>query len=122
VQALPNASQILHGLSLVANQFLPLALAWHVAITFVIGAIAVGLRPSRRSASLLLVTPLASVSALAWTTGNPFNGAFFASLVVTLDLVGAEGTSEHGLRNATGGEGPSDASDDGCSREKHGDP
>jgi glyoxylase-like metal-dependent hydrolase (beta-lactamase superfamily II) len=49
-------------------------------------ALIAGWRPSNRSAGYLLAAPFVSVSTLAWTSGNPFNGATFA--VLSLALIG----------------------------------
>jgi hypothetical protein len=73
---MPTPEQLVQGLSLIANHYLPVAVAWHVVV---LGAVlALGLmqwRPSRRTAVQLLALPTLSVSALSWATGNPFNGA-----------------------------------------------
>lgn len=86
---MPSSQQILAGLALVANRFLLLAMAWHAVLVLAAVALSLGVRPSKRVASLLLVAPLVSVSALSWMTLNPFNGAAFASLAVVLALIGA---------------------------------
>lgn len=44
----------------------------------------VGWRPSNRIVDYLFTAPLLSVSALAWASGNPFNGATFAALALFL--------------------------------------
>ena len=85
---MPEPDQILADLARVANRFLPLAVAWHVALLVAAAALAFGARPGARGASLLLVAPLVSVSALAWTTSNPFNGVVFAALALALTLIG----------------------------------
>jgi hypothetical protein len=51
--------------------------------TFVL-AVLVGWRPSNRIVDYLFTAPLLSVSALAWASGNPFNGATFAALALFL--------------------------------------
>lgn len=86
---MPTSEQILAGLALVANRFLPLAVAWHVSLALAAAALAFGVRPSKRAASVLLVAPLVSVSALAWATSNPFNGVAFACLALALTFIGA---------------------------------
>ena len=45
-------------------------------------ALLAGWRPSNRTAGYLLAAPLLSVSALAWASGNPFNGTTFAALAL----------------------------------------
>jgi hypothetical protein len=90
---MPSSEQILAGLALIGNRFLPLAIAWHVVLFLAAAALAFGVRPSRRAAALLLVAPLVCVSALAWMTSNAFNGVAFAILSVMLALIGTRLTS-----------------------------
>jgi hypothetical protein len=90
---MPGSEQILAGLALIANRFLPLAVAWHVVLVLAAAALVLGVRPSNRAAALLLVVPLASVSTLAWTTSSPFNGMTFASISLVLALIGTRVTS-----------------------------
>ncbi len=84
---MPSPEQILAGLTRIANGWFGLAVAWHVALAAALGALAAGVRPSRRAAALLLCLPMASVSALAWTSGNPFNGTTFAAFALALGLL-----------------------------------
>lgn len=81
---MPSSREILESLTTIANGWRALALGWHLVFgtfgLFVLG----GLRPSKRLIALLLATPVVSVSALAWTGANPFNGIVFAILAVAL--------------------------------------
>ena len=61
-----------------------LAIVWHMGLGGGVVALAAGWRPSNRVVAYLLVTPLVSVSAVAWAGGNPFNGAMFALLAAWL--------------------------------------
>jgi hypothetical protein len=61
-----------------------LAIVWHIALGASVVALIAGWRPSNRVVAYLLVTPLVSVSAVAWAGGNPFNGAMFALLAALL--------------------------------------
>ena len=79
---MPGADQILEGATRIANEALPLAVAWHAMVAVGSIALVAGWRPSRRTAALLLTLPLASVSALAFAYGNPFNGTVFAAAVL----------------------------------------
>jgi hypothetical protein len=63
-----------------------LAIGWHVALGTLLLVLFIGRRPSNRFAGYLLAAPFLSVSYLAWTSGNPFNGAMFAAF--TLMLIG----------------------------------
>jgi hypothetical protein len=83
---MPSSAEILAGLQRIANEWQTVAMGWHVALGVLLVSLLRGWRPGRRLAGLLLATPLASVSVLAWWAGNPFNGAVFA--VITLALSG----------------------------------
>ena len=78
---MPAPELILNGLSTIANQWWLLAAAWHAYFAVLIVGLILGVRPSKRLAGVLLALPLLSVSILAWTAANPFNG-------VLLGLVG----------------------------------
>ncbi len=86
---MPDADTILRGLARVADQFLLLAGVWHLLVAAALAALARGARPTRRTAAALLLAPIASVSALAWLTANPFNAAVFAGLFALLALIAA---------------------------------
>jgi hypothetical protein len=79
---MPAIAQILSGLKEIANSWKPLSMFWHVYFSAGVLALALGFRPMKRWAGLLLAPPLLSVSAMAWTVANPFNGAAFAVLGV----------------------------------------
>jgi hypothetical protein len=84
---MPTPERILAGLTAVANEAFPLAVAWHAVVLAATIFLLAGWRPSRRLAGALLAAPLTSVSALAFAFGNPFNGAVFALLFVLLVVV-----------------------------------
>jgi hypothetical protein len=84
---MPPAQEILAGLEAIANGWRTLAIAWHLALAAGLIALRVGWRPGRRLAGVLIASPLASVSVLAWLTGNPFNGTVFALVTATLVVV-----------------------------------
>lgn len=81
---MPTPEQILNGLSTIVNQWQVLAIAWHVYFAILVGGLLLGIRPSKRTAGILLALPLLSVSILAWVSANPFNGIFFTVVGVTL--------------------------------------
>ena len=81
---MPDAQSILSNLRLIANDRIVGAVAWHVAVALCGLALALGWRPSRRLAGLLLSAPVASVGIVAFMHGNPFNGAMFAALAAVL--------------------------------------
>lgn len=75
---MPTVEQILNGLDEIANSWKILAVFWHVYFGAAMLALALGFRPGKRWAGLFLAPPLFSVSAMAWISGNPFNGVLFA--------------------------------------------
>jgi hypothetical protein len=81
---MPSATEILDGLSAIANQATGIAVTWHIVIAIALMALASGWRPSQRTARLLTGTPLGSVAALAFAFGNLFNGWVFAASVLLL--------------------------------------
>lgn len=85
---MPSPTEILDGLTYVANNWTGVAVAWHVAMTSVLAAFISGWRPTQRTVGLMLALPLASVSLFAWLAQNPFNGALFAVGAVALVAIG----------------------------------
>lgn len=81
---MPPADVILASLTAIANEWRPLAIAWHLFVANQILALLFGCRPSQRSVAFNLVLPVVSVSVLAWLSGNPFNGSLFAVLALVL--------------------------------------
>jgi len=86
---MPTSGEILAGLTTIANDALALAVIWHVFTAAAILALLGGWRPGRRLAASLLTLLPASVSALAFLYGNPFNGTVFGVLVALLVGIGA---------------------------------
>ena len=84
---MPTAEQILASLRQVANDAFALAVAWHVTLAICGVALALGWRPARRNAGLLLTLLAVSVSAVSWLHHNPFNAATFALLSVVLAML-----------------------------------
>jgi hypothetical protein len=81
---MPSSTAILAGLTTIANEWWTVAVFWHAYVALLLVAIAARLDCSVRLLGGLLVLPLLSVSALAWASGNPFNGVIFAGLSYTL--------------------------------------
>jgi hypothetical protein len=81
---MPDTEWIVASLSELAGAERGLAAAWHVLSALMLLALFLGWRPSKRAAGRLLCAPLASVSALAFAYGNPFNGGVFAALALLL--------------------------------------
>jgi len=83
-----SSSQIVAGLTAIANENLAAAIAWHALLGSATVALLLGWRPSQRTAVLLLSCLPASVSAFAFQYGNPFNGVAFGFLTGMLLLNG----------------------------------
>jgi hypothetical protein len=83
----PSSADILGGLATTANDWRGVAIVWHVFLGTLLLSLVSGWRPSRRLAGLLLATPAASVSALSWASGNPFNGTAFTALSLVLAAI-----------------------------------
>ena len=82
---MPAPEVILNGLAVIANEWRWLAIAWHAAVVAIL-IYALSRRPLQRTLAMLLTLPLVSVSALAWWSGNPFNGIAFLSLALVMGL------------------------------------
>ncbi|HVV84420.1 MAG TPA: hypothetical protein VHE35_15235 [Kofleriaceae bacterium] len=91
---MPTPSELLAGLTTIANDAMWMAIAWHVVLLAAIVALAVGWHPRKRSATLGLAAPLASASALAFAHGNPFNGVLLGAATLTLGLFALRGDNE----------------------------
>lgn len=72
-----TGEQILLGLKEIANSWRPLAVFWHAYFAVLAIALILHLRPLKRLGGYLLALPLLSVSIIAWTSSNPFNGIVF---------------------------------------------
>jgi hypothetical protein len=83
----PSPEEILAGLRTIANDWRWLAGVWHGYFGVLAFGLVLGVRPSRRTAGVLLALPLLSVSALSWIYANPFNGGVFALAGVALLLI-----------------------------------
>ena len=81
--AMPSPELILSGLTALATEWRGLAIAWHMYFAALLLA-ALARRLPRRVLGALLVIPVLSVGALAWSVGNWFNGAVFGVLAVLL--------------------------------------
>jgi hypothetical protein len=81
---MPSPSEILAGLSRIANDAIALAILWHIVIAAIALQLSGGWRPTQSTARILVALPLASASALAFRFGNPFNGSLMALLCIAL--------------------------------------
>ena len=74
---MPGRSEILAGLTLIANRAEVIAIFWHIALAALGTAVFLGRGPSRRVLAVGLSAPLASVALCALYFGNPFNAGMF---------------------------------------------
>lgn len=86
---MPSREEILAGLSWATNEAFLLSVAWHLLIVAGAFAVALGWRPSRRLAAMLLSAPLVSAGVVALGVGNPFNSLVLSVLAVVLVLLTA---------------------------------
>jgi len=88
---MPSADTILDSATRIANDWRSLAVGWHVYFGLLMLAIVTAPRVSSRLVAYALVVPLVSVSAMAWTAVNPFNGSVFLGLAVGLAAIARRG-------------------------------
>ncbi|HEY0940247.1 MAG TPA: hypothetical protein VGE08_09140 [Steroidobacter sp.] len=81
---MPSAGEILEGLANIAESWGALAVLWHIYCGLLVAFALFGFPAHNRLVGALLIPLLASVSVLAWVSGNPFNGTAFAALSITL--------------------------------------
>jgi hypothetical protein len=86
---MPTPSEILAGLTAIANDAVLAAVLWHLTIAMALVWVASGWHPTRRLATLMLAAPLASVGAFALAYGNPFNGFVFLAATAALVMMAA---------------------------------
>ncbi len=102
---MPDSTEILTGLTTIANRALGAAIAWQVVVAIALVALAMGWRPSQQLARALIGLPLASVAAFAFVFGNPFNEIMFAVgtvALVALAQMGGRGPVQRGTAWASG--------------------
>ena len=81
---MPSPSAILDGLTAISNDWRGVAVGWHVLVGVYVISLVSGWRPTARLLAVLITLPLVSVSVLAWSAGNVFNGVVFAGLALVL--------------------------------------
>ena len=80
---MPTAEAVLSWATSVANEWRWLAVGWHVALGVLLVAVSRS-RVSDQMVARFLVLPIVSVAALAWLSGNPFNGLMFTVVAALL--------------------------------------
>lgn len=81
---MPAGGDIINNLTAISNQWTVVAIFWHVYFGMLAVQLLLAYRPRKRFFTLLVAAPLVSVGVLAWDSGNPFNAATFAALVILL--------------------------------------
>jgi hypothetical protein len=79
---MPTRQEILSGLTLLANEYMAIAIIWHILIFILIAGLFAGWKPRNNLMILILTSPLLSVSVCASLLGNYFNATIFALLVI----------------------------------------
>lgn len=94
---MPSAAAILEQATAIARGATVYAIAWHVAATVALLALAARRRPQRWLAMLLLVAPIGSVAALAYAYGNPVNGVVFGIGAAVLAVIALDAPSSRAV-------------------------
>jgi len=81
---MPDAAEILAGLTELAEQSMMVAMLWHVLIAGAVLALARGWRPQTDVAATLLASLPASAATLALLQGNWFNGIVLGTTAIAL--------------------------------------
>ena len=84
-----TSDAILASAAAIAAEWRWLAIAWHAVFAFVLIAVLAFKIRDRRAIALTAALPFTTVAALAWWSGNPFNGTVFAVLAITLLAIAA---------------------------------
>jgi hypothetical protein len=88
---MPDPSEILAGLTQIANEAFAASIAWHAVVAASAALLLLGARPRSRTAALALSLPLLSVSMFAFRYANPFNGAVFTLVAAGLAWLAIRG-------------------------------
>jgi hypothetical protein len=74
----------------IAGEWRWLAIVWHAIFAVLLTAVLVFRIRDRRAIAMAAALPFTSVAALAWWTGNPFNGAVFTVFALALLAIAAQ--------------------------------
>lgn len=89
-----KSEEIIAGLQAIVNNNMLIATFWHIAIYVLIIFLLFSWNPSNKLMVIMLCLPVASVSVLAWYSGNPFNGTLFAVLAILIIIFGLKASSQ----------------------------
>ncbi|MDF1575873.1 MAG: hypothetical protein P1P86_11860 [Bacteroidales bacterium] len=89
-----KTEEILHGLHRIANDYSTIALIWHVLFYALIILLIARWLPTNRLFGLFICVPFLSVAALAFLSGNPFNGILYSLLTVLLFVFGLKASTQ----------------------------
>jgi hypothetical protein len=77
---MPKTQEIISSLESIANDYVAVAVFWHIAFYILLTILLVKWEPSNKLLGVLLCLPLFSVAMFAWIAGNPFNGILFLAI------------------------------------------
>lgn len=86
---MPSPTDILAGLTTIANQAMAVAIGWHIVLAAIIIALLRGWRPSHLIGCALIALPLFSVGAFAFAAGNPFTAIVMVAAALALIVLPA---------------------------------
>lgn len=82
-----TSDAILASAAAIATEWRWLAIVWHALFALLLAAIFALRFREQRAIAVMTALPVASVAALAWWNGNPFNGTLFAVTAMALFAV-----------------------------------
>lgn len=91
---MPSTIEILNGLRAISNDFVPLAIIWHIIIYLLLLSFLLKLKFRNNFFIMLLSFPALSVSILAFMSGNPFNGIMFLLAFALIIYSGLKASAE----------------------------
>ena len=84
-----TSTAILTAAAAIAAEWRWLAITWHAVFALVLAAILACNIRDRRGLAITAALPFTTVAALAWWSGNPFNGTVFTVFAITLVAIAA---------------------------------
>lgn len=81
---MPESEEILKGLQTIVDQYTLIAIVFHIVLYLFIAALLLKWKPTDRLFGFLICLPLLSVAALAFISGNPFNGTLFTLITILI--------------------------------------